>query len=441
MEPQHLESLYPAATRKKEIAEIFALLKQGKSCQLIGMPGAGRANILGLLSYNRNVRIYHTSEKEQFQYHFVMINFSEVRKRPLFDVMKFIFLELTASLHERRREEEFLVVDKLFKEALTYQDALVLFQRLKDAIDFLTLEKNLTVSFLFERFETYLPEVEADFFNNLRSMRNRAKYKFSVVFSINRPLEDMVEPDILADFQEFVAENYVYLSLKDSVGLDFRLQYLEKLTGKKIAQETYNQIIQSTQGHSKLTRLCLEAVIAKNMRKIDQELLLALKTIQSALKEIWLFLTPDEQQDILSISAGQKGTSNTFLEHIELINHDKRTIPLFQSYIKKHALAQQLGKFVFDSMTQSIKQGDMVISDRLTRSEFRLLMLLLEKGDTVITREEIIHTVWSESKTQEGVSEQALDQLILRLRKKIERDPNDPQHIQTVKGRGIRFVQ
>ena len=42
-------------------------------------------------------------------------------------------------------------------------------------------------------------------------------------------------------------------------------------------------------------------------------------------------------------------------------------------------------------------------------------------------------------KTTEGVTDQALDQLIFRLRKKIEDDPNNPEFIQTIKGRGLKF--
>src|SRR5579872_1146171 len=110
-EVEHMESLYPAGTREKEIGELFAFIKSGKSAQLIAMPGVGRANVLGFLAYNRTVRIQHTNEKEQTQFHFVLCNFSEMKNRPLPDVMKFIFLELVSSLHERRREEEFLLVD------------------------------------------------------------------------------------------------------------------------------------------------------------------------------------------------------------------------------------------------------------------------------------------------------------------------------------------
>lgn len=441
MEPEHLESLYPADSRKKEIQEILSFIKAGKSCQLIALPGIGRGNLLGFLAFNHNVRTLHLGEKEQESYHFVLANFSEVKDRPLFDVMKFLYLELVSSLHERRREEEFLVVDKMFKDALSYQDELVLFQSFKDAIGFLALEKNLHIIFLFERFETYISTLTEAFFTNLRSIRARAKYKFSVVFSLTRPLEDILESSLFADFYEFIADNHVYLSLKDTIGTSFRIEYLEKLTGKKLLQQTIDEILQLTGGHGKLTRLAFE--VALSTTKIDdlQTFLLSQKTIKGALFEIWNFLTPDEQNDVFALCK-KENITNEFLKQIGLVNNDHIAIPLFEEFVKenlkKEATTEQ--HISYDSSLDIFTKGHQAISDLLTRSEIKLLKLLFDKKESIVTREEIIQAVWSDTKTQEGVSEQAIDQLLFRLRKKIEDDPNTPQHIQTVKGRGIHFI-
>ncbi|HSD98925.1 MAG TPA: helix-turn-helix domain-containing protein [Patescibacteria group bacterium] len=441
MEHTHLESLYPEKTREEEIGKILSYIKSGKSSQLIALPGVGRANLLGFLAYNRQIRIHHLGEKEQMSFHFVLCNFSEMKNRPLFDVMKFLFLELSSSLHERKRDEEFAIVDKLFKDALSYQDELVLFQELKNAIDYLTLERNLTVTFLLERFETYTPQATEAFFNNLRSIRNRAKYKFSVVFSTTRPLEDVLEPELLADFYEYVADNHVYLSLFDKVGLAFRVSYLEKLTHEKITQTTVDKLISLTGGHGKLMRLALESAFSHN-KIIDTSSLLGLKTIHGALLEIWYFLTPDEQQDILAICKNTSQITNDFLQNIGLIKSSSITIPLFKDFcLAQREKGKQPAVFTLDLITNTIQRGDTVISDMLTRSEFRLFKLLLESQGAILSREDIIQAVWTDSKTQEGVSEQALDQLVFRLRKKVEEDPNNPMLIQTVKGRGFRFVQ
>jgi len=70
----------------------------------------------------------------------------------------------------------------------------------------------------------------------------------------------------------------------------------------------------------------------------------------------------------------------------------------------------------------------------------KLLRFLIENQGKVLDKEAIINAVWKEAKTTLGVTDQALDQLIFRLRKKIEENPNNPTHIQTIKGRGFKFT-
>jgi len=97
-------------------------------------------------------------------------------------------------------------------------------------------------------------------------------------------------------------------------------------------------------------------------------------------------------------------------------------------------------KIVFDQEKNEIKKGDSILSDLLTRYEFKLLKLFLENEDKILEREEIITKIWGDQASVAGVTDQALDQLIFRLRKKTEENPNEPKHIQTIKGRGFKLA-
>ncbi len=447
---EHFESLYPESTRFDEIEKILSFVKEGNSCQLIGVPGVGRSNLLGLLSYNRNVRLKHLGEKQKW-FHFVLLNFSEVRKKPLFDATKFIFLGLLDSLRERKMENEYDAVNTIFKESVGLNDELILFQGLKKTIDYLALEKELTIVLLLDRFEEYVPVLTADFFANLRILRNRAKYRFSVVFSTTRLLEDIFEPVFFGDFYEFMAGKIVYLPIKDQPGLDFRISYLEKVTGKKIDKKMLDKIMALTGGHGNLTRHCLEAMlaaatfdVATSNQPLDisseiSEFFLKQKPVRSALFGIWNCLSPSEQSVLSLLDFTKHDVS--YLENIGLIKNNTLTIPLLTDYaLEKNKLSAENEKIVFDQNSNEIKKGDLVISDKLTSSEFKLLTFLILNQEKIIPREEIIQTVWKDMRSTAGVTDQALDQLIFRLRKKIETDPNNPTHIQTVKGRGFKFT-
>ncbi|HDS16431.1 MAG TPA: response regulator transcription factor [Proteobacteria bacterium] len=74
----------------------------------------------------------------------------------------------------------------------------------------------------------------------------------------------------------------------------------------------------------------------------------------------------------------------------------------------------------------------------LTHKEFKLLALLAENRDRVLSREDIRRALWGNRELYSW--SRAIDVHIRHLRCKIETDPENPRYIQTVVGVGYRFV-
>jgi two-component system alkaline phosphatase synthesis response regulator PhoP len=83
---------------------------------------------------------------------------------------------------------------------------------------------------------------------------------------------------------------------------------------------------------------------------------------------------------------------------------------------------------------QASKGGDEL---ELTPREFRLLGYLLEHRGEVVSREQLLDAVWGYDTIP---FTRTVDTHIAKLRKKIEDDPSDPQHIITVHRLGYKFV-
>lgn len=73
----------------------------------------------------------------------------------------------------------------------------------------------------------------------------------------------------------------------------------------------------------------------------------------------------------------------------------------------------------------------------LTRSEFRLLLLLAEAPEQVFTRDQIMEHLWQ---TPYVGDTRACDAHVSNLRRKIERDPAHPERIITVREVGYKLV-
>ncbi len=74
----------------------------------------------------------------------------------------------------------------------------------------------------------------------------------------------------------------------------------------------------------------------------------------------------------------------------------------------------------------------------LSVSQFRLLELLYEQQEKVVTRQDLIAQVWGKEQAVE-VSEQALDALVRRLRDRLTSIDPDHSYIITVRGHGLRL--
>ncbi|HXM65239.1 MAG TPA: response regulator transcription factor [Candidatus Acidoferrum sp.] len=74
----------------------------------------------------------------------------------------------------------------------------------------------------------------------------------------------------------------------------------------------------------------------------------------------------------------------------------------------------------------------------LTAQEFKALKFFVENEDRVIGRDELLNDVWG---YQNYPSTRTVDNHVLKLRQKLERDPASPVHFRTVHGMGYKFVR
>ena len=78
------------------------------------------------------------------------------------------------------------------------------------------------------------------------------------------------------------------------------------------------------------------------------------------------------------------------------------------------------------------------IDPPLSLAQYRLLELLYDAEGGVVSRDDVVSTVWPEA-VGEGVSEQAIDALVRRLRDRLAELDDKHDYILTVRGHGFRL--
>jgi DNA-binding response OmpR family regulator len=100
-----------------------------------------------------------------------------------------------------------------------------------------------------------------------------------------------------------------------------------------------------------------------------------------------------------------------------------------------------VSRVTFDGITIDFKKMEVQRDGRivvLTAQEFKTLQFLVQNADRVISRDELLNEVWG---YQNYPSTRTVDNHILKLRQKLERDPGSPVHFRTVHGMGYKFVR
>lgn len=96
------------------------------------------------------------------------------------------------------------------------------------------------------------------------------------------------------------------------------------------------------------------------------------------------------------------------------------------------------GRLKMDARARTVWVDQQQVEPPLSALQFHLLQNLYQNQGQVVSREELVTTSWGTEEAA-GVSEQALDALIRRLRDRLaEYDPNTT-YIVTVRGHGLRL--
>jgi DNA-binding response OmpR family regulator len=109
--------------------------------------------------------------------------------------------------------------------------------------------------------------------------------------------------------------------------------------------------------------------------------------------------------------------------------------------LRHNARAPEMNLVSFDGITADFRKmeikrdGQVVV---LTAQEFKTFQFLVQNADRVISRDELLNEVWG---YQNYPSTRTVDNHILKLRQKLERDPSSPVHFRTVHGMGYKFVR
>ena len=119
----------------------------------------------------------------------------------------------------------------------------------------------------------------------------------------------------------------------------------------------------------------------------------------------------------------------------ELLARIKAILRRSQSVVSKETLSTSIGKLKIDFNAFYAEENGVEV--KLSHKEFEILSYLQQNKNQVVTRYDLLEKVWG---YDEQPTTRTVDNFIVRLRQKLEINPNQPKVILTVHGTGYKMV-
>ena len=112
-----------------------------------------------------------------------------------------------------------------------------------------------------------------------------------------------------------------------------------------------------------------------------------------------------------------------------------RRAPEHNAQVEKKNSKIQIGLLTVDFSTFIAASKNKPV--QMSHKEFELLHYLWDNRNTVVTRDDLLNKIWG---YEESPTTRTVDNFIVRLRQKIEKDPERPHFIITVHGIGYKLI-
>ena len=159
-------------------------------------------------------------------------------------------------------------------------------------------------------------------------------------------------------------------------------------------------------------------------------------------------LTPTPEGVILEDLGSKNGThhnGNLLSAPVVLQDGDLVSVALAQQFLFLTSDATmplldggKPGRLMMDQKSRRVWVNQLQLVPPLSAQQFKMLWLLYESQGQVVSRPDLVAAVWGDEQAA-GVSDQALDALIRRLRDRLAALDPTHQYIDTVRGHGVRL--
>jgi DNA-binding winged helix-turn-helix (wHTH) protein len=418
---------------------LFDHIKRGDSINLWGLPLVGMSTRLRKMGHEKD-----TISEEILK---IYIDTQEVCESNSTALFHLIFNELAFAINQQTKtpDKPLLAIRKLLNQ-LTSKD------------------KKVTLIIDSLRDLTFLNE---QLLFSIKSLRDRFHGSLNFIFVSERPIINDPHYSNFKSFTDFACHiEYITKPLPRSKKNIIK-DIAEKYDIKNISPNEIDDIYTTSGGILGLITAIIRFIEKRKEREIDINTLLNDSILRQRIAFILKTMTPQEIPILKEIAADNYDNFDGLSPYITesgLLENQNIKSSLIKETIKSKKFAKIYSRYNTYNQTQTdqktnhttkksqkhkkglfidLKSGEIFRDGKrtdkcLSKTELKIYRYMKQRSKQLITRDEIAKQMWGNAYL-EKYSDWAIDKAISRMRKKVEIKSDNPQHIVTIKGKGIKF--
>ncbi len=437
--------LLPLTYRAEVLKQVMADLQAGECCSLIGIDSIGKSNLGRFLQRPDVQHAYwgsHLSWIILIDAHSLVLS----EERAEYSLVALLIQRLIAEANQRLRADELQAWTSTLRERLAETSTIApALHILEDLCKRLCEEYGIQLVFAFDQFENLWKTLDANFFLNLRALRDQFKYQLIYLVMTRDRLQKLREDAqrVEAFWEIFSTHTYPLgpYSEQDTAVMIERLALRASIPQEDVPPE-----MASLSGrHPGLLRAIFWAYKGASMPTISEERLLQVQAVREECEKVWNSFSQDEQQAIWLIAQDLPlaRVPDSVLRDLRfkavVAGEPPRLFsPLFAAYIMRQRESTQPG-VVVDVRLRQVWIDGQLLRQSLAPLEFRLLEYLARHVGSVCRREELTQAIYGEEHYEKH--DQRLYAILARLRDALGESALTPKYLITHRGGGLQLLQ
>jgi DNA-binding response OmpR family regulator len=437
----------PLSFRADLLKRVLTDLRAGECCSLVGTSGVGKSNVARFLHRHDVQKAYWKDESRWailIDAHGLIFDDEQKAEYSLTEIMISRLIEEAKS---RAFSSEFLTwADESYSRLTANPSFASAIHTLHEICSYLCERHALQLIFVFDQFDELWQSLKAQFFLNLRYLRDQFKYQVVYLVMTRKRLEQMRQDvrEVESFWELFSAHTYGLGAYNESDAATM-VERLAFRAGTP-AGEVPHEVAVLSGRHPAILRAVFWAFVGDSQQPLHADDLLKNLSVIKECEKVWNDLLPAEQHLVRVIAQRlplhyprAEPLKDLRLKGIILGDPPGLFSPIFSTYVMQETQSNVSGVVVDPRLRQVWLDGQL-LSESLSHLEFVLLEYLAYHREAVCKREDLLDALYSEE-PHHGKNDQRLDALLSRLRKALGETAQTSRYLITHRGGGIQLLQ